>query len=343
MELHFRAETIYRVGDDPEEFVAIFNQTVRFAPNSTLIEYLYSVIPGDFSSRLGDAGVADAYEICSVVQVFCGETLSPFRDAHECYKFLKSLPRECAVENGTGSFFAGNTLACRTVHLVLLKLDPVVHCSHVGPDSEPCNGKKNPCSTRLLFKPELTNRFAQFNLAGEGDPDSVYNSTAFRVSSMVLPIILALSLVVIYIALLHWKRSSVDSKSFRDANMSIRSLLSLDLEKDNTVSFNNLSVVAPSGKILISSVSGYFPSGKLIGMMGASGSGKTTLLKVLSGRSDPLVVSGMLNVPDQNDSVSVPQGDAMLQPGLTAFQTVMLYADQLGVSRELGMQCLIMT
>jgi hypothetical protein len=105
MELNFLAKTRFLIGDDPTIRVALFNQTIRFLPGTTLIEYLYSIVPASFTGALGDAGVADAYEICSAVQVFCGETLSPFVNAFDCYDYLKRLPRQCAVTAGKAVFF----------------------------------------------------------------------------------------------------------------------------------------------------------------------------------------------------------------------------------------------
>ena len=43
--------------------------------------------------------------------------------------------------DGGGGFFAGDTRACRQMHLQLALLDPIGHCPHLGPDSEKCTAE----------------------------------------------------------------------------------------------------------------------------------------------------------------------------------------------------------
>ncbi|KAH8062261.1 ATPase [Aureococcus anophagefferens] len=63
--------------------------------------------------------------------------LFPYESMEACVRYLsRDVADRCL--DGAGGFFAGDTRACRQMHLQLALLDPIVHCPHLGPESEKC-------------------------------------------------------------------------------------------------------------------------------------------------------------------------------------------------------------
>ena len=325
MELSYRLKGTYFSNNNKTVRPFDFLEVLQFAPNSTKIGLIYSDIGPEFGADIGTA-VPDAFEICTVVQLFCGKLFSPFSDAQECYNYLSSLPTFCSG----GDYYAGNTLACRSVHLVLAKLDPRAHCSHLGPNSSYCVAGPAvlPCNEFTFDKSTL--RYAEFDLNGEGD--SISN--VFLILAMVLSMLLCVVLpIVFYLVTLYMRlRKMKRPASFIVASESMPN-------RAPNISWDQLEV-SGSNRVLIQQSYGSIPGGSLAGIMGASGCGKSTLLKVLSRRAPGLKVSGTLHCPSAASSVMIPQHDALLLPGLTSAQTILLYADLLKVSHQRAMDCL---
>lgn len=100
-----------------------------------------------------------------------------------------------------------------------------------------------------------------------------------------------------------------------------------------TVHFNNLSYTLPSGKQVLSHVTGSVRPGEMLAIMGASGAGKSTLLDILARKAKRGTVEGdmwvnSLNTPDEifrRVSGYVDQEDTLLST-LTVYETVLLSA-----------------
>ena len=87
-----------------------------------------------FMSRIGMAPAT----LCAGALHYCPEGLFPYDSVEECVDFLsEDVPKTCL--EGSGGYFSGDTLACRQMHLQLALLNPIVHCQHLGPDSDKCD------------------------------------------------------------------------------------------------------------------------------------------------------------------------------------------------------------
>jgi ABC-type multidrug transport system ATPase subunit len=109
-----------------------------------------------------------------------------------------------------------------------------------------------------------------------------------------------------------------------------------------TLQFSGLGYNAPSGKQILSGVSGSVKPGQLLAIMGASGAGKSTLLDILARKSKSGSVSGKVTINGQQLSGDtykrivgfVDQEDTLLST-LTVYETI-LYSALLRLPREMS-------
>lgn len=110
-----------------------------------------------------------------------------------------------------------------------------------------------------------------------------------------------------------------------------------------TLHFSNLTYVLPSGKAVLSHVTGTVRPGELLAIMGASGAGKSTLLDILARKAKTGTVSGEIYIngqtlPDQSIfrrvTGYVDQEDTLLST-LTVYEAV-LYSALLRLPREMS-------
>jgi ABC-type multidrug transport system ATPase subunit len=112
-----------------------------------------------------------------------------------------------------------------------------------------------------------------------------------------------------------------------------------------TLHFNNISYRLPSGKSVLSHVTGTVRPGELLAIMGASGAGKSTLLDILARKAKTGQVTGDMyingrEVPDEEIFRRVvgyvDQEDTLLST-LTVYEAV-LYSALLRLPREMSHQ-----
>ncbi|WVQ97528.1 hypothetical protein IAU59_004642 [Kwoniella sp. CBS 9459] len=112
-----------------------------------------------------------------------------------------------------------------------------------------------------------------------------------------------------------------------------------------TLHFNNLTYDLPSGKRILSHITGTVRPGELLAIMGASGAGKSTLLDILARKAKTGAVSGEMyvngrSIPDEATFRRVvgfvDQEDTLL-PTLTVYEAV-LYSALLRLPREMSYQ-----
>jgi ABC-type multidrug transport system ATPase subunit len=109
-----------------------------------------------------------------------------------------------------------------------------------------------------------------------------------------------------------------------------------------TVHFSNLSYTLPSGKQVLSHVTGTVRPGEILAIMGASGAGKSTLLDILARKGKTGKVTGEMYVNGRElDKATfrrvigyVDQEDTLM-PTLTVYETV-LYSALLRLPREMS-------
>jgi ABC-type multidrug transport system ATPase subunit len=112
-----------------------------------------------------------------------------------------------------------------------------------------------------------------------------------------------------------------------------------------TLHFANISYALPTGKQVLSHVTGTVRPGELLAIMGASGAGKSTLLDILARKAKTGIVSGDMyingrDIPDESTFRRVvgyvDQEDTLLST-LTVYEAV-LYSALLRLPREMSRQ-----
>lgn len=111
-----------------------------------------------------------------------------------------------------------------------------------------------------------------------------------------------------------------------------------------TMHFSNVSYSLPSGRPILSHVTGTVRPGELLAIMGASGAGKSTLLDILARKNKSGVVDGDFyvngrSIPDDSFrrvTGYVDQEDTLLST-LTVYEAV-LYSALLRLPREMSQQ-----
>ncbi|KAJ3417122.1 hypothetical protein HDV05_006981 [Chytridiales sp. JEL 0842] len=106
------------------------------------------------------------------------------------------------------------------------------------------------------------------------------------------------------------------------------------VKRGATITFDKISYTIPSGRTVISDVSGSAPAGKVLAIMGPSGAGKSTFLDIIAGKSKSGKVGGTVLIDGQKVSKTllrslvayVDQDDLML-PTLTVRETIMFSAN----------------
>lgn len=111
-----------------------------------------------------------------------------------------------------------------------------------------------------------------------------------------------------------------------------------------SLSFEDLSYIAPNGKQVLSGVSGNVKSGQLMAIMGASGAGKSTFLDILAKKTKRGVVTGEILVNGRKMTrekfrriVGFVDQDDTLMPTLTVYETV-LYSALLRLPRSMSLE-----
>lgn len=111
-----------------------------------------------------------------------------------------------------------------------------------------------------------------------------------------------------------------------------------------SLSFEDLSYIAPNGKQVLSGVSGNVQSGQLMAIMGASGAGKSTFLDILAKKTKRGVVTGEILVNGRKMTrekfrriVGFVDQDDTLMPTLTVYETV-LYSALLRLPRSMSLE-----
>jgi hypothetical protein len=90
------------------------------------------------------AGPAGAGVCGGNCESFCSIALGTCTGSNQIYASLAACTSACAAFPTTPpyntSVTTGDSFACRMYHLTAATLDPVVHCPHIAPASQPCGG-----------------------------------------------------------------------------------------------------------------------------------------------------------------------------------------------------------
>lgn len=108
--------------------------------------------------------------ICQGGLQLCGSRF-PYSSLNECIAFMTAIPAQCGTAR-----FAGNTTACRAVHLAACQIDPAVHCSHLSATTGACPDANCPADQYQQSSPDMAyfdsdncyNRAGSFALCQQG-------------------------------------------------------------------------------------------------------------------------------------------------------------------------------
>ncbi|KAF2653470.1 hypothetical protein K491DRAFT_680450 [Lophiostoma macrostomum CBS 122681] len=78
-----------------------------------------------------------AKSICGTHQTYCNGTNTQYASSDQCYEFLTK-----EIRVGESFELGMNTLLCRSIHEIMIKYRPNVHCAHIGPSGgDMCDDK----------------------------------------------------------------------------------------------------------------------------------------------------------------------------------------------------------
>lgn len=94
-----------------------------------LFETLLLSLDSDPTNATAKAVNALATSICSTHTRYCNGTNTQYDSPEDCYHFLTQ-----EIRVGQSFELGMNTLMCRSVHEIMVRYRPDVHCSHIGKD-----------------------------------------------------------------------------------------------------------------------------------------------------------------------------------------------------------------
>jgi len=105
---------------------------ITFVPCSPIMKQ-FIVAFDDLTEKMAVYGFS-AFRTCWYHDRYCTGKNRQYNSYTDCISFMNSVPHVSC-----NWLLQGNSQQCRGLHAFLAKLDPDVHCSHIGPDSHPCS------------------------------------------------------------------------------------------------------------------------------------------------------------------------------------------------------------
>ncbi|KAF2261398.1 hypothetical protein CC78DRAFT_356917 [Lojkania enalia] len=108
-----------------KEEISQYDAVFRWFGN--LVQTLIGTIDPDPEKAAAKAQDMVATSVCNTHQKYCNGTNTQYDDYNDCYHFLtKEIRMGQVFESGM------NTLMCRSIHEIMVKSRPSVHCPHIG-------------------------------------------------------------------------------------------------------------------------------------------------------------------------------------------------------------------
>jgi ABC-type Mn2+/Zn2+ transport system ATPase subunit len=164
----FQEEMYYNYGADRVTRVA--TQKHVFAAGSNLLLYYESQLFPPLHDAVAN-NVPTPREMCNEAALRCEGEIFPYDSLQECYETLSSLPLSCEHPKGEycydcvdkNSPFHGDTLQCRSLHMLSAKLRPTHHCEHMANISAKCIPDQCPAFATRLSLEEVADSMTPFD------------------------------------------------------------------------------------------------------------------------------------------------------------------------------------
>ena len=253
-----------------------------FAPSSDLLMQVDTFVPDAVTESVQDASIP-AQAFCDAAVLKCPAEFYPYKNLQDCYDTVVTIPKHCEEgvnANYTGGIVQGDTMACRTLHLLSAGIRPAYHCPHLRNISKVCQPIECPSAVRLT---------------------AVEGSTPFDAGHSIFICILELVTLALFMAVFFcsffWYKKKVYSIDYFNSSPDNRLLhrrlsspASSPLQYENilpSLAFKDLKLSWANGNteddIALHWDNGYLGGCTFTCMTGESGSGKTSFIKLLCG------------------------------------------------------------
>lgn len=324
----FREEVYFNYGAD--RVFRVGQHIHTFAPNSSLLLSYRSQLDPILIDVVSE-NVPTPEQMCNEAALRCTGEIFPYESLQECYETLTALPHSC-TPNGErcydcitqNSAFHGDTLQCRSLHMLSAKMRPTFHCAHLGADSAPCQPEACPAFSERKPLEDVRDALAPFD-AGL--------SQWFQILEFIFG---GLLFLIPLFSFLTFRRARWDSfseapsKSSKDAHRTSSVGTTLDAEAfpKLTCAFSLRFVVSEDQENVVSAKEIDFGGCKMTALSGKSGSGKSTLMKMICGFPQPHMTLRMNILSEPVGLVYVPQSSEMW-PRFMIVRDILLFAAQM--------------
>lgn len=127
---------------------SMYRGTFAFAPGVARLHAVHAEPVALFS--LLDVDTFSGRALCEQAAAVCPGELYPFASVAECLDVMATLPTTCPDAD---NLLAGDTIACRYLHLGSSRLNGLVHCPHLRNESTKCYAARCPSATRTAPAP----------------------------------------------------------------------------------------------------------------------------------------------------------------------------------------------
>eukprot|EP00045_Choanoeca_perplexa_P016331 m.219161 g.219161 ORF g.219161 m.219161 type:complete len:1012 (+) comp17227_c0_seq1:2419-5454(+) len=273
---------------DGESASGTIDETFGFEPCSLRIKTINSQL----SAPLQDVIITEpmtATELCTQALFLCPANFYPYDSFLHCIAELDPKPARCLDPNLR---LAGDTLACRSIHLLSALIDPVIHCAHLAEASTPCF--RDACPE--YSEPGTPSSFLSPRTPGFKDDNAEQTTALVAMAWILTPLILAAFVVGCTCkAVKRLQAASIATRTV-DRNKTMRIHRTQPVSNAGII-FSDLSVTVGAEdkkKKLVNNVFGTVRGGTMVALMGESGAGKTTLLTTLASQNKWGQVTGKL-------------------------------------------------
>lgn len=302
-EVHYNygADQVYRVGQHVHEF----------AVNSSLLLSYRSQLDPVFIDAVSD-NVPTPEVMCNEAALRCTGEIFPYDSLQECYETLSSVPHSCTPEGERcyncvlkNTVFSGDTLQCRSLHMLSAKMRPTVHCAHLGSDSDRCRPEGCPAFVERKSIEETRDELAPFEAS---------LSKWFRIVEIIIAALLFFLPILSFVSFRKSRRLVFPEPGYTPSRNS--KIFIPVLDDAAALKLPKLSCAlrlryTGEEKAIMSARNIDFGGCKMTALCGKSGSGKSTLMKMVCGFQQSHMILEMEVRSHKIETAYVPQSTDM--------------------------------